>query len=119
MRRLLGFPVTCEMLAALCQSNGRWCRVIGNVPDTARFLYNYFDDRSRSFICVFEDESFPMTPEGCPVMYGDRPMLEERGDELLAVAKELSECAEYWSEYDVPLGIVDRLRAAIEQAEAR
>ena len=34
-------------------------------------------------------------------------------DALLAVAKELQESAAYWSEYDVPLGIVDRLNAAI------
>ena len=37
--------------------------------------------------------------------------------DLLAVAKELEESASYWSEYDVPLGIVDRLRAAIAKAE--
>lgn len=38
--------------------------------------------------------------------------------DLLAVVKELEDCAGYWSEYDVPLGIVDRLRAAIAKAEA-
>ena len=37
--------------------------------------------------------------------------------DLLAVVKELEESASYWSEYDVPLGIVDRLRAAIAKAE--
>ena len=36
--------------------------------------------------------------------------------DLLAVVKELEESAEYWSEYDVPLGIVDRLRDAIAKA---
>ena len=40
-------------------------------------------------------------------------------DELLTVVKELEESAAYWSEYDVPLGIVDRLRAAIAKAESR
>lgn len=35
---------------------------------------------------------------------------------LLAVVQELEESASYWSEYDVPLGIVDRLRAAIAAA---
>lgn len=39
-------------------------------------------------------------------------------DALLAVAKELQESAAYWSEYDVPLGIVDRLNVAIAKAEA-
>ena len=36
--------------------------------------------------------------------------------DLLSVVEELEESADYWSEYDVPLGIVDRLRAAIAKA---
>ena len=36
--------------------------------------------------------------------------------DLLAVAQELAASAEYWSEYDVPIGIVDRLRSAIAKA---
>ena len=39
--------------------------------------------------------------------------------DLLAVAKELETSASYWSEYDVPLGIVDRMRAAIAKAEPK
>ena len=39
--------------------------------------------------------------------------------DLLAVVQELEESAGYWSEYDVPLGIVDRIRAAIDKAEGR
>lgn len=39
--------------------------------------------------------------------------LQAERDALLTVAKELQESAAYWSEYDVPLGIVDRLNAAI------
>lgn len=37
--------------------------------------------------------------------------------DLLAVAIELEESSAYWSEYDVPLGIVERLRAAIAKAK--
>lgn len=37
--------------------------------------------------------------------------------DLLAVVKELKESAAYWSEYDVPIGIVDRINAAIAKAE--
>ena len=36
--------------------------------------------------------------------------------DLLDVCIDLAESAEYWSEYDVPLGIVDRLNAAIAKA---
>ena len=37
--------------------------------------------------------------------------------DLYAVLKELQESAQYWSEYDVPLGIVDRINQAIAKAE--
>ena len=36
--------------------------------------------------------------------------------DLLATLQELRESANYWSEYDVPLGIVDRIKAAIAKA---
>lgn len=36
--------------------------------------------------------------------------------QLLAVLEELSESAAYWSEYDVPIGIVDRINDAIATA---
>ena len=35
---------------------------------------------------------------------------------MLDMLIELQECADYWSEYDVPLGIVDRLNNVIEKA---
>ena len=36
--------------------------------------------------------------------------------DMLSVLQELKESASYWSEYDVPLGIVDRINAAIAKA---
>ena len=36
--------------------------------------------------------------------------------DLLSICQELEESADYWSEYDVPIGIVHRLRAAIAKA---
>jgi hypothetical protein len=39
--------------------------------------------------------------------------------DLLSVCKELADSAAYWSEYDVPLGIVDRLNVAIAKAEGQ
>ena len=38
-------------------------------------------------------------------------------NELYAVVKELEESSSYWSDYDVPIGIVDRIRAALAKAE--
>lgn len=43
--------------------------------------------------------------------------LRRQRDTLLSVVKELEESAGYWSEYDVPLGIVDRLRQAIKECQ--
>ncbi len=39
--------------------------------------------------------------------------------DLYTVVKELEESASYWSEYDVPLGIVDRIRKALAKAEGK
>ena len=39
--------------------------------------------------------------------------------EMLEVLIELSESAQYWSEYDVPIGIIDRLNAVISKAKGK
>lgn len=36
--------------------------------------------------------------------------------DLYAVLSELEESCEYWSEYDVPLGIVERIKSALKRA---
>lgn len=36
--------------------------------------------------------------------------------DMLEVLQELAESASYWSDYDVPLGIADRINAAIAKA---
>jgi hypothetical protein len=45
-----------------------------------------------------------------------RSKLLTNAPELLKICEELAGSAEYWSEYSVPLGIVDRLNAAIAKA---
>ena len=42
--------------------------------------------------------------------------LKAVGVQMLAVMQELQESASYWSEYDVPIGIVERINAAIVKA---
>ena len=39
--------------------------------------------------------------------------------QMYSVLKELQESASYWSEYDVPLGIVDRVNDVLEKVEAK
>ena len=56
---------------------------------------------------------------------GDRPYAEALANakliaaapELLAVCLSLQESASYWGDYDVPIGIVDQLNAAILKAQ--
>ena len=38
-------------------------------------------------------------------------------EEMLSMLLELQECSEYWSEYYVPIGLVDRLNAVITKAK--
>jgi hypothetical protein len=38
--------------------------------------------------------------------------------DMYAALKELAECSQYWSEYDVPLGIHGRIAAALAKAGA-
>ena len=45
--------------------------------------------------------------------------LKDRNEMLEELISELSESAEYWIEYDVPLGIVDRIKAAVSMPNAR
>ena len=87
--------------------------------DQATFAAIYNDDDARRIIaCVNACEGIPtyqLTGEdGNPVILGDMiDLLRNQRDTLLPICEELRESAEYWSEYDVPLGIVERLTAAI------
>jgi hypothetical protein len=42
--------------------------------------------------------------------------LRNQRDEMLAILIDLQESASYWSEYDVPLGIVERINEAVRKA---
>jgi hypothetical protein len=42
--------------------------------------------------------------------------LHEVNAELLGLVKDLQEPARYWCDYDVPLGIVERINAAVKKA---
>lgn len=44
-------------------------------------------------------------------------LIAER-DALRMVLKEVSDCSEYWSEYFVPVGLPDRIRAALATGES-
>ena len=60
--------------------------------------------------------------EGFDVAAVDYPNRDETAaliaaaPDLYAVLSELEESCEYWSEYDVPLGMVDRIKSALKRA---
>ncbi len=74
-------------------------------------------------ICCCDTESFDSTSS--PSVQDYRSEEECRANaqliaaapELLAVCLSLQESASYWSDYDVPIGIVDQLNAAILKAQ--
>ena len=80
-----------------------------------------WDDYIRARACVNACKGIStdaLEAEGSAVMGWNRTArklidVAKQRDELLSICAELQESAEYWSEYDVPLGIVGRLKAAI------
>ena len=47
----------------------------------------------------------------------DKNRMAKFAPQMYSVLKELQESASYWSEYDVPLGIVDRINDVLKQVE--
>jgi len=43
--------------------------------------------------------------------------ISEFAPQMYSVLKELQESSSYWSEYDVPIGIVDRINDVLEKVE--
>ena len=63
-----------------------------------------------------EDGEVGYVLEGVKEASSDDAALIEAAPDMLAMLEELQECAYYWSEYDVPLGIVERLDDVIKKA---
>jgi hypothetical protein len=87
------------------------CQVIAPVNDPDRpglghvVCKTWSPDHIASYVGFSRDEQ-----------YANARLIAAAPD-LLAVLKEVAECSEYWSEYDVPLGIHERIAAAIAKAE--
>ena len=64
-----------------------------------------------------------LLPEPGPEVVGglldEVERLQAQRAAMLTVLKEIDECSRYWSEYDVPLGLHDRIKAAIAKARGK
>ena len=47
----------------------------------------------------------------------EKDKMADFAPQMYSVLKELQESASYWSEYDVPIGIVDRINDVLKQVE--
>ena len=47
----------------------------------------------------------------------EKDKMADFAPQMYSVLKDLQESASYWSEYDVPLGIVDRINDVLKQVE--
>jgi hypothetical protein len=56
--------------------------------------------------------------EASPMALANARLIASAPD-LLAVLQELEESSSYWSDYDVPVGIVDRIKAIIARATGK
>lgn len=63
-RRLRSILVTGECVAGLARTGSVFLSVESEIPETAKFVTSWFSDSHRSFVCVFEDDSFPEVREG-------------------------------------------------------
>ena len=93
------------------------------VEDTGSFLgCKWLDGGGGSSVIDLSNEctGYPENGEDLQMTISkDDAALIAAAPEMLAVLEELEESAGYWSEYDVPLGIVDRIREAIKKASGR
>lgn len=86
---------------------------------------NWFIKESKYQTVLMTDLKFddPMRSPVICDLYGQATEEGKANAKLLSAApdmfnvlSELQESAEYWSEYDVPIGIVDRIKNALDKA---
>ncbi len=82
MRRLAGFRITGEMIGMFVRRiERRIIQVESTLPPTAEFYGCYYEHDRRSFVCVFEDESFYIVHPGEPIPIVDSPVITEESIE--------------------------------------
>ena len=79
--------------------------------DAHDYCWTINQDRTKKGTIIAESFDIGLYPSPKELL-----RLHEVNVELLGLVKDLQESASYWSEYYVPLGIVDRINAAVQKA---
>jgi hypothetical protein len=93
---------------------GPW-RIMASITGEAATCWVVGRKESKSFADLSDQDVIAAVTSEGKSNDADARLIAAAPD-MLAVLQELAESADYWSEYDVPLGIVDRINAAIAKA---
>jgi hypothetical protein len=80
------------------------------------FHANEYHDGNKTFFWVGNGEYVVFDCSTFPPNLANARLICAAPD-MLDVLEELDECASYWSQYDVPVGIHDRIKLAIAKAK--
>jgi len=84
-------------------------------PGPWRVTHTYYDTQWIEADCGMSVARIAIVDDGAGCEPGNATLIAA-APEMLAVLEELRESASYWSEYDVPVGIVERIESAIRKA---
>lgn len=75
-RRLRSFLLSPEILESFALPGKRVVKIHSEIPKTAKFFSSFYDHERRSYVAIFEDESFIPVPFGSHIPIGPSPTVE-------------------------------------------